>query len=211
MKYLYLHGFGSGPNSTKAKFFEKNLSSLGLPINVLNLNGDSFSHLLLSHEFQKLQDICVNDNFTLIGSSLGGLLSLNLAEVLPNIKKLILLAPALQFNSLWDNLVGVENMQRWQDNGVLPVYSHEQKRYVDLHYNFLTDFRSSIKDSEFKREISSLVFHGFNDNVIPYHHSIQYAKSNQLSQIELLHSDHSLENSLDRIWNRVLEFIKNDL
>ena len=47
MKILYLHGFASGPQSTKGVAFDKHFAARGRAIERLNLRVPSFEHLRL--------------------------------------------------------------------------------------------------------------------------------------------------------------------
>lgn len=207
MKYIYLHGFASSQYSNKAQFFKTKFAEFGIELELLDLNGEDFSTLEISQIIQELKNKYAQDKeLILIGSSMGGLISLNLAETMPNIQKLILLAPALQINSLWDKIVGIENLQQWKLNGYLPVYHYYQQKYINLHYKFLVDLEQ-INDSSFSRQISSLIFHGTEDLTIPCRVSETYAAHNKNTILNLIDADHSLESALDDIWQSSVKFL----
>lgn len=208
MRYFYLHGFASGINSAKAKFFKKSFAEIGIDLECLDLNGDDFANFLLSKTINNVYDIFSQyDEITVIGSSMGGLIGLNLAEVIPNIKKIILLAPALAFSSVWDRLVGNENLIKWKQNGTLPIYNLGLEKEVNLNYKFYLDIQT-IKDRNFTIQYSDvLVFHGINDETIPVSASRDFCEYNNLPLFELM-SDHSLTDVLPEIWQKILPFIK---
>ncbi len=86
MKYIYLHGFASSINSVKAKFFKDKFTKHGSELVLIDLNTDDFTNVtvnkmikIVAEEINK-QDVCI------IGSSLGGLISLILAEENYNVK-----------------------------------------------------------------------------------------------------------------------------
>lgn len=211
MKFLYLHGFASSPTSTKANFFRNQLHSLKQDVDVLDLNGEDFATLKLSSVIKNIQlqysDI---EQIILIGSSMGGLVALNLAEAMPNIGKIILLAPALKINSLWQHIVGDVGMQLWRDKGWLPIYHYGKKQEINLHYDFIRDLQN-VKDRNFTRQIPTLIFHGMNDATIPYNVSQEYAHTNPACVLNLLESDHSLEDSLAGIWESTIKFLESEL
>lgn len=75
MEVIYLHGFGSGPKSTKAAFFQRRLQQIGIPILVPDLNQGQFSQLTLTRQIQQVSQQLAeyaHPPVTLIGSSLGG-------------------------------------------------------------------------------------------------------------------------------------------
>lgn len=208
MKFLYLHGFASSPSSTKANFFFKHLDELSQDIEVLDLNGANFTELKISLLIENIKSqYNTYEKITLIGSSMGGLVALNLAESMPNIQKVILLAPALKINTLWPKIVGEVGMQFWHDKGYLPIYHYGMKQEINLHYEFITDLQQ-IRDDNFKRNIPALIFHGLNDVTIPCQVSSEYSASHPCAVLHLLDSDHSLEDSLLFIWQHVAKFLE---
>ncbi len=89
MKKFFLHGLDSSGSGTKGRFFKENYAEMGVP----DFSGSLESRL------QQLRELCQNcDDLMLIGSSFGGLMATCFAIDSPNrVKKLILMAPALNF------------------------------------------------------------------------------------------------------------------
>jgi predicted esterase YcpF (UPF0227 family) len=80
---IYLHGFGSGPKSTKATFFQRCLQQIGIPLQVPDLNQGQFSQLTLTRQIQQVSEHLAEYAYppvTLIGSSLGGVVEAWVAE-----------------------------------------------------------------------------------------------------------------------------------
>jgi hypothetical protein len=102
-EYIYLHGFASSPQSSKAQYLRDRFSQWGLNLNILDLNGGDFSRLTLTRQIQQTQAIFPPAHIpvTVIGSSFGGLTAAWLAEKCPQIQRLILLAPAFGFLEHW--------------------------------------------------------------------------------------------------------------
>ena len=96
MNYLYLHGFASSPQSTKARYIQKKFAELGLALHVPDLNLTDFSTVTLSDQLAYLNLTYLNDNepLVVIGSSLGGFLAVQLAAQNPLVQKIVLFAPA---------------------------------------------------------------------------------------------------------------------
>lgn len=207
MQVLYLHGFASGPNSLKAKYFAKKLQDAGIKYKILDLNLNNFSSLTPTKALNYIRSFIQDEETILIGSSLGGLYGLILAEQEQVVQKLILLAPALEINSLWDDIIGDENLRQWETQNELPIYHYGYGQTISLNYAFLTDL-CSYNDREFVRQIPALVFHGVNDKTIPYQVSCRYAQGNVSAIFYQLDSTHSLEDSLDYIWQHSAAFIE---
>lgn len=86
---LFLHGLDSSGNGTKGQFFKKHFPAIQCP---------DFSGTL-DERLEQLEQLCRGkSNLQLIGSSFGGLMAVNFSLLHPiRVRKLILLAPALNF------------------------------------------------------------------------------------------------------------------
>ena len=81
-RFLYLHGFASGPDSPKGLAFTRCLGDHGLVVERLNLRVPSLEHLRLSAAIAVTIAAMggERDRVVLIGSSLGGLTAARVAE-----------------------------------------------------------------------------------------------------------------------------------
>ncbi len=97
---IYLHGFASGPGSTKAQYFKTKFEQSGADVFLPDLNVPSFEQMTLSAQIETVKyvagEIAQDREIILKGSSLGGLLATIASEKLSPVPdhKLILLAPA---------------------------------------------------------------------------------------------------------------------
>jgi uncharacterized protein len=202
--YIYLHGFASGPGSTKAKYIKERFASIGIELQVPDLNQDDFTHLTIARQIAQVVDLFPTDGspITLIGSSLGGWISTIIAQEYARIEQIILLAPAFDFLYHWLPKIGNEALNSWQSTGYLPIYHHAVKSLLPLHYDFLIDTRK-YSLSAIDRVLPTLIIHGIYDDVIPISASRDFANSR--SWVELLEwdSDHQLTDMSDRIWQEI--------
>lgn len=210
LQYFYLHGFASGVNSKKAQYFKCKFAEKGCQLQILDLNLNDFSTLQVSKIIRFIEDVVGNKPSVLIGSSLGGLISLILAEKLACIQKLILLAPALEINALWQQILGEENLTLWEQEKKFSIKHIGYNQHIDLHYEFIEDLKLQ-PDREFINQLPVLIFHGINDTTIPCEVSKSYTVQNQLTKLHLLDSDHSLENSLEFIWHESAKFLFDEI
>jgi uncharacterized protein len=205
--YIYLHGFASGPGSTKAKYIRSQFDRIGIELQVPDLNQDDFTHLTISRQIAQVVDLFPTDGspITLIGSSLGGWISTIIAQDYWQVEKLILLAPAFDFPYHWLPKIGERELSSWENTGYLPIYHHAIKSLLPLHYNFLVDTRK-YPLSKIDRVLPTLIIHGINDDVIPVAASRDFA--DKRAWIELLEwdSDHQLTDLNDRIWQEIRRF-----
>ncbi|MBD2103194.1 YqiA/YcfP family alpha/beta fold hydrolase [Leptolyngbya sp. FACHB-261] len=209
MQYWYFHGFASGPKSQKAVFFQQQLAALGLELHLPDLNLDDFSRISLSRHLAYVEQQLAGSEepVTLIGSSLGGLLSALYAERDPRVEKMILLAPAFKFARYWQARLGPEVIAQWQRQGTYEVFHYSQGRNRLLEYGFLED-ALSYEDAEFTRSVPTLIVHGRTDDVIDYRVSVDYAQSRPWVDLKLLDSDHALTDCLAEIWAYSRSFLE---
>jgi uncharacterized protein len=207
--HLYLHGFASGANSRKAQFFVERYAQQGLQLTVPDFNAGGFANFTISRLLQQAAGCLIGaDNVTLIGSSLGGWASLLLAQQYPQVKQLILLAPAFGFPHPWLSSLDPVALQTWQATGSWPVYHYIEKQEIPLSYNFVLDAQQYFQ-TNFTRHLPTLIFHGVNDVVVPIELSRQYVSTvptehQELVRLVELDSDHGLGNVLPKIWQEIV-------
>ncbi|MBF2068014.1 MAG: alpha/beta fold hydrolase [Calothrix sp. C42_A2020_038] len=200
MFYIYLHGFASSPNSTKARKIESFFANLQIKITIPDLNAGDFSHLSVTRQLKQVAAQFPQDGtpVTLIGSSLGGLVSTYLGENYTQVQRLVLLAPAFGFLSHWLSKLGEDEIQRWQQNKYKMVYHYGEARELPLHYDFVTD-AAQYHEEKLRRPIPTLILHGIDDEVIPVQASRDFAQTRAWVELVELHSDHALLNVTDEI------------
>ena len=95
---LYLHGFGSSPQSRKAQYFKPHFEAHGVNYHIPDLNEPSFEKLLLSAMLDKVAETIQNlpeGEVYLIGSSMGGLTATHFLDRYPEaqrVKKAVMIA-----------------------------------------------------------------------------------------------------------------------
>ncbi|MDB9528442.1 esterase [Oscillatoria sp. CS-180] len=217
MNYLYLHGFASSPQSSKAQFLKRQLAAVGKTLHILDLNQDDFSHLTLTRQINQSVGWMQLQNerqeqpqpFTIMGSSLGGLTATWIAQqptVQPHIKQLVLLAPAFQFLNQWLPRLGAESIAHWQQTGWLSVYHYGLAQQVPLAYDFVVD-AETYDERQLDAPIPTLILHGQQDEVIDLQASRDYASSRPWVTLVELDSDHSLGSVQPKLWEEMRSFL----
>lgn len=207
MKYLYLHGFASSPQSTKARYMQQKFAELGLTLHVPDLNLADFSKVTLSEQLIYLDRNYLNDDepLVVIGSSLGGFLAVQLASQNVLTQKLVLLAPAFGFSQRIAKTLGDENVAQWQQDGSREFYHYGLKRNLNLQFQFFVDAQK-YSEEKLTRSLPILIFHGIDDDVVPSALSEQFAKMRSQVTLKLLIDDHALGKDLDSIWQDIKHF-----
>src|SRR5579864_423003 len=96
-RIVYLHGFASGPSSSKAGYFRQRLEGEGFSVAVPDLSEGNFEGLTLSGQLRVIDAAAGGENVALIGSSMGGYLAALYAARHADVERLVLLAPAFGF------------------------------------------------------------------------------------------------------------------
>jgi predicted esterase YcpF (UPF0227 family) len=207
VRFIYLHGFASSPESAKAVYLCDRFAELGISLEIPDLNQGEFSHLTITRQLTQVETMLANAETPaiLIGSSLGGLTSAWLGQRHSQVQRLVLLAPAFGFLSHWLPKLGVEQLQQWQTSGYLQVYHYTERRSLPLHYQFVEDAHQ-YQDSQLLRPVPTLIFHGRKDEVIPIESTRDYAHERPWVQLIELDSDHALTDVMPEIWQATQAF-----
>lgn len=212
MRYLYLHGLASSPDSAKAKYLRDRFRARGLPLELpdFNLNEDGcfdFAGLTLTRKIhQTLAWVGRSpEPVTLIGSSLGGLAAAWTAQGCPTVERLILLAPAFDLLVAWLPRLGRAGVQQWRTTGAVEQFHYGLGCFQSLDYGFVTDLET-YDESHLSRPVPTLILHGRQDETIPIDASDRFAKERPWVTLIELESDHGLGNSVSRIWREIQDF-----
>ena len=193
MKILYLHGFASGPQSTKGVAFEKHFAAKGIAIERLNLRVPSFEHLRLSAMIDVVR-AAIPDRAIVIGSSLGALTAARVAERDDRVHALVLLAPAFQLAARWRESLGAE-WDAWQQRGWREVTDYTTGKPARVDYGFIEDAeRIDIGYPDVR--VPTLILHGQGDQVVPIERSRTFAEGKPHVRLVELADGHELVASL---------------
>jgi pimeloyl-ACP methyl ester carboxylesterase len=197
MRYLYLHGFASGPQSTKGVAFEKHYAARGIAIERLDLRVPSFEHLRLSVMIETVRGALGKDDAVLIGSSLGGLTAAHVAQDNPRIQALVLMAPAFGLVGRWREQLG-SDWDEWQRSGWRQVTDYTTGQAARIDFGFVEDVGHI--DRGFPRiDCDTLILHGTRDETVPIDRSRELATINANVRLVELDDSHELVASLPAI------------
>ncbi len=207
MNYLYLHGFASGPQSVKAVDLQNRFAERGINLEVPDLNQPDFFNLTLTRQIRQCEAILAADkrDWTILGSSLGGLTAAWLAQRNVNVHRLVLLAPAFEFLAYWQQQLGAAQLEQWRKDGSIEVYHYVEVRSLPLGYSFWAD-ASQYSEAELKQPTPTLILHGLFDEVIPIEASRRYTAQRPWCTLIELQSDHGLTDRLPKIWEATCRF-----
>ena len=203
---IYLHGFASsGKNSKGLALSRKSIDSADIKFWSFDFNPtpEDFSNMTVTGMINRLRQFILDhdlSDYFLAGSSLGALVALHYTKWYGNVKKLLLLAPALRFSMKYDHDLG--------------AMKNQNSNFV-FHYAFNKEiplFTSFYQDGQGYRElvqppVSTVIIHGKIDEVIPIEESRKFAASypEHVKLIEV-ESNHRLGDQIETIWDQINRF-----
>ena len=210
MQVLYLHGFASSPQSSKASFFSKRLAVDGIQAIVPDLNAPDFSTLTVSRMLQQVTGVLESstDPLAIIGSSLGGFVAIQAALARPaQVDRLVLLAPALDFDGNRLSELGDRSLAAWKSSNSLAVFHYGYGRMMPVHYDLYADaLQYDALAARVPQPVQ--VFQGRYDTSVNPSMVEQWAAERPNVELHLLDDDHQLLKSLDKMWREVERFLK---
>ncbi|MGK7910006.1 MAG: YqiA/YcfP family alpha/beta fold hydrolase [Synechococcus sp.] len=190
-QFHYLHGFASGPTSSKGVFLKQKLGELGIELQIPDLNEGGFTDLTVSRQIEQVCSRLSDTPAVLIGSSLGGLTAAWVAERMPQVERVVLLAPAFEFAKRWQKALGEATIADWKEQGVRQFYHYGQRQELPLRYEFVED-ALSFREENLQRQVPTAIVHGRQDAVVPIEVSRGYAGDRDWVTLHELDSDHAL-------------------
>lgn len=204
-RIVYLHGFASGPSSSKARYLGQYLRERGATVEIPDLAEDDFEHLTISGQLAVIDRIVQGNPVALIGSSMGGFLAALYAARHPNVERLVLLAPAFGFARRWPERLGADVVARWRATGWLDVFHYGAGRTIPLSVELLEDGSRYDDFPDFSQP--ALIFHGSRDEVVPASYSQEFAAAHSNAHLEILDSGHELTDVLGYMAPRIERFL----
>lgn len=160
---VYLHGFASGPSSTKARLFSEQGDRFGWPTVVPRLDRGDFEKLTISNMIDDVVDLLF-DRTLLVGSSLGGYVASLVAARDERVKAMLLMAPAFDFADHLASKFGPETLAAWKATGSAPIIHHEQNAMARLGYQFYEDAERHIGRPNL--DVPTTILLGEHDDVV---------------------------------------------
>lgn len=218
LQIIYLYGFASGPLSEKAQYFKHKFDLLGIPFRIFDyIPSSKYFHFMHPSQLVKnLHDFIKREysdqKIILCGSSFGGLIVAWYASTHPEyVEKLILIAPALQFTTEYITETLGTTLSQWKNEGDVLVDHYRFNGKIPLNYSFIQDLCDNPPPKFPLRNfpLSTLVFHGKNDEVVPVRWSVDFALENQKVNLNVLTGDHQLLDQKKTMWNSIQSFLTN--
>jgi len=200
VRWLYLHGFASSPQSTKAGAFVAWGKVRGLAIDALDLRVPSFEHLRFSAIKARVREAIggERDRAVLIGSSLGGLTACRVAEEEARVCAVLAMAPAFRLADTWRAKVGESTWERWRSEGRLEVDDFGTKQKRPLDFAFVEEL-AALDAGDADVRVPVLVVHGTRDDVVSVERSRTWSRGRRNVRLVEVDDGHELGASIPRI------------
>lgn len=227
MRVLYLHGFASSPQSSKARFFAKKLADTGVAFDAPDLNEPHFSTLTVTRMLKQAGAVidAHSDPVAVVGSSLGGFVAVQAALSYPRVQRVVLLAPALEFDPSEIaggpravseehggplSRLGDRGLAAWRSSNRLDVFHYGYGRMMSVHYDLYADAaRYSAIDAALTQPVQ--VFQGRRDTAVDPSTVERWAAARPNVELHMLDDDHQLHASLDYIWREMDRFLHQQI
>jgi uncharacterized protein len=211
-RWLYLHGFASGPESSKGVALAAHYARQGLHLERLNLRQPSLEHLRLSAMMRTVREALggERDRAILFGSSLGGLTACRVAEEDARVCALVLLAPALRAMEQMRRRVGAEGMRRWEETGWMDIQDYAEKRQARVDFGFVPDVEAMDARSGGWPDVRvpTLIIHGRQDDTCDISASRRWARGKRHVRLVEVDDGHELVASLNLIAAEADDFLR---
>jgi pimeloyl-ACP methyl ester carboxylesterase len=205
MKFVYLHGFASSPQSRKAQFFAAKLRNEGYTVEVPHLESEGFRNLTVSAQLKVIESVANGEEVSLIGSSMGGYLAALYASKHPEVARLVLLAPAFGFAQRWKLRLGEAKMAEWEETGFLEMMHFATGKPEPIGFNLIADGLKYEAEPPFAQPAQ--IYHGTEDDIVPISFSREFVAKHPNASLREMKSGHELTDVMDEIWNESRSFL----
>lgn len=207
--YAYLHGFASGPTSSKGRWLAERFAEKGRKLELPDLtpgpNGfENATPLTMLDEVSRLLATKPDEKHLLIGSSLGGLLATLAAERHANVERLVLLAPAFRLAERWRQRMDPAELASFRDQGSMLVDHYATGTRRSMPYRFLED-ADTLPDYP-SVTIPVLCIAGKHDDLVPLADVEAFVAKTPSASLIAVDDGHDLAASLPLIWEKIVEF-----
>ncbi len=211
-RWLYLHGFASGPASAKGVALAEHYARKGIHLERLNLRQPSLELLSLGAMMRTVREALGDerDRAVVFGSSLGGLTACRVAEEDARVCALVLLAPALRASEQMRRNVGEEGLRQWRESGWWGTRDHAEKRDTRVHFDFIRELDASEArgDGWPDVRVPTLLIHGRQDATTDIRYSRAWARDKRHVRLVEVDDGHELVASLGRIAAEADDFLR---
>jgi hypothetical protein len=208
--WLYLHGFASGPTSFKGREFVGWSRARGVTMHALDLRVPSMEELRFSAMKTRVREAIdasggAHARAVLVGSSLGGLCALRVAEEDPRVCAVFAMAPAFRLAARWRARLGEPAFERWKTDGFVEVDDHMTGGRSRVGYSFYDELDRI--DSGFPDvRVPVCIVQGVRDDVVDPENARIFARGKPHVRLVEVDDGHELVDSMPEILREAAGF-----
>ncbi len=206
---IFLHGFLSAANGRKSQYIAPRIAALpDVTFHAFAFSPEliDFEHLTVTGMINRLRQYVLANGLrdvSLIGSSMGGLVALNYANMYGGVERLLLLSPALIYYS--KARVGLP-IEQWRERGSGELFHYGFNRTVKLRATLDKDGR--LYQTSPSPPVPIHIIHGSQDTIAPVEDSRRYvAHYPQQTELTEVEAEHNIDDHLDVVWEVVEQFL----
>ncbi len=212
---VYLHGFASSAQSSKAQYFTAKFAEAGITVHTPDLNEPSFETLTVSRMIAQVGDLVATlppGRVALMGSSMGAFVAWHAAHDLAarlvdhTLTHMVLLAPAVMFGRDRDTDFGPGVVDAWERAGVHEFFHYGYGEPRTLRYDFYRG-AAALQRRGVDVDVPTLVFQGTLDDVVPPDGVQAFFAGRPSATVRMLEDDHQLLAHLDLMWEETRAFL----
>ena len=212
-RFVWLHGFASGPGTSKGRLVRTRLAERGAWLALPDLNQPSFRGLTVGRMLGRVHELweeSAPSKLVLFGSSLGGYTAAAWAALHPErCAALVLLAPAFALGPRWTQRMDPKDVSRWHAERSLEFEHYAWGRREALGIEFLED---AAQRPDFPLpEAKTLVLQGTRDDVVEPALAREFTARMQAAgrsaTLVELDEGHELTGDLPGLWRTIEAFI----
>ena len=199
-RWLYAHGFASGPGSSKGVALARHYAERGVELRRLDLRVPTFETLRISAILDTMSQAIggPQDRAVVFGSSLGGLAGARLAARDPRVCALVLLAPGFRVATQLARRLGEAQMRAWRDTGWLTTHDYARDAPSRVHYGFYDEAAHLDAEDDGMPDVRvpTLVIHGRRDDTCDIAVTRAWAEGRRHVRLVEVDDGHELTASL---------------
>lgn len=199
-KWLYLHGFASGPGSAKGVALAHHFATRGVELERLDVRRPSLERLRLAAILEGVRRAIGGpaDRAVVFGSSLGGLAAARTAEVDARVFALVLLAPGFRIAERFRSRMGEAAFSRWRETGWLETLDYTTQQPARVDFGFFEDVaRIDAQNGGWPDvRVPTLIVHGRQDETCDIGLSREWAAGKRHVRLVEVDDGHELTQSL---------------
>jgi pimeloyl-ACP methyl ester carboxylesterase len=201
---VYLHGFASSPESSKAAFFRRECEARGVSFACPDLNLPSFSTLTVTRMLGQAAEAIAGGpggSVALIGSSLGAFVAVHAAAAdrTGTVDRLVLLAPALDFGGNRLKQLGPHGIEAWRSSGRLSLFHYAYGETRDIDFALYED-AAAYDALTLPLSVPTLAVQGRRDELVDTLMVQRWADGQSEVRLHVVDDGHQLADSMPFIW-----------